>query len=178
MWNVYTVDHYAAIKKNEMMPFVTTWMDLGIIILSEVSQTGKDKCIILLICGIWKKDTNELISKQKQVHKHRKQNPRHQFSFVWLFVTLWALACQAPLSMGFSRQEYCSELLCPPPGDLPSPGIEPTSLTSPALASRFFTISANWEAQHTYTAEQQTRITNKDPLHSTRGTPLSICNNL
>ena len=38
--------------------------------------------------------------------------------------------CQAPLSMGFSRQEYCSGLLCPPPGDLPNPGIEPRS---PAL---------------------------------------------
>ena len=52
MWNIYKVDHYAAIKKNEMMPFVTTWMDLEIIILSEVSQMEKDKYIILLICRI------------------------------------------------------------------------------------------------------------------------------
>ena len=43
------------------------------------------------------------------------------------------VACQAPLSMGFSRQEYWSGLPCPPPGDLPTPGIEPLSLTSPAL---------------------------------------------
>ena len=43
-------------------------------------------------------------------------------------------ASQASLSMGFSRQEYWSESLCPHPGDLPSPGIEPTSLMSPALA--------------------------------------------
>ena len=49
-------------------------------------------------------------------------------------VTLWTVAHQAPLSMGFSRQEYCSGLLCPPPGDLPDPGIEPRSLMSPALA--------------------------------------------
>ena len=55
MWNIYKVDHYAAIKKNEMMPFVTTWMDLEIIILSEVSQTQKDKYMILLICGTEKK---------------------------------------------------------------------------------------------------------------------------
>ena len=46
------------------------------------------------------------------------------------FVTLWTVAHQAPLSMGFSRQEYRSELPCPPPGDLPSPGIKPKS---PAL---------------------------------------------
>ena len=61
------------------------------------------------------------------------------FSCVRLFVTLWTIACQAPLSMGFSRQEYLSGLPCPPPGDLPSPGIEPTSPTSPALAGGFFT---------------------------------------
>ena len=44
------------------------------------------------------------------------------------------VACQAPLSMGFSRQEYWSGLLCPLPGDLPNPRIEPMSLKSPALA--------------------------------------------
>ena len=47
-----------------------------------------------------------------------------------LFVTLWAVACQDPLSMGFSRQEHWSGLACPPPGDLPYPGIESASLTS------------------------------------------------
>ena len=50
------------------------------------------------------------------------------------------------LSMGFSRQEYQSGLPCPPPGDLPDPGIELASLESPALAGRFFTNSATWEA--------------------------------
>ena len=54
---------------------------------------------------------------------------------------------QAPLSMGFSREEYWSELPCPPPGDLPNPGTEPASLTSPALAGGFFTTSASWKAQ-------------------------------
>ena len=47
--------------------------------------------------------------------------------------------------MGFSRQEYCSGLPCPPPRDLPDPGIEPMSLTSPALAGRSFTTSSTWE---------------------------------
>ena len=66
------------------------------------------------------------------------------FSHV-LFATLWTVAFQAPLSMGFSRQEYCSELLCPPPGNLPDPGMEPVS-KSPALAGGFFTTTATWEA--------------------------------
>ena len=60
------------------------------------------------------------------------------FRCVRLCVILWTTAHQAPLSMGFSRQEYWSGLLCPPPGDLLDPGIEPASLTSPALAGGFF----------------------------------------
>ena len=46
------------------------------------------------------------------------------FSCVWFFATLWTVACQAPLSVGFSRQKYRSGLLYPPPGDLPNPGIK------------------------------------------------------
>ena len=52
---------------------------------------------------------------------------------------IWTAARQAPLSVGFSRQEYWSGLPFPPPGDLPDPGIEPTSPVSPALAGGFFT---------------------------------------
>ena len=63
------------------------------------------------------------------------------FIHVRLFVTLWTVACQAPLFMGFSRQEYCSGLPSPPPGDLPEPGIEPVSLVPPALAGGFFITS-------------------------------------
>ena len=61
------------------------------------------------------------------------------FSHVQFFVTQWTVACQAPLSMGFYRQEYWSGLPFPSPGDLPNPGIEPRSLPSPALAGGFFT---------------------------------------
>ena len=50
--------------------------------------------------------------------------------------------------MGFSRQEYWSGLPCPPPGDLPNLGIEPVSITSPALANGLFTTKATWEAQY------------------------------
>ena len=63
------------------------------------------------------------------------------FSHVQLFATQCTIAQEAPLSMGFSRQEYWSGLPCPPPGDLPNPGIEPESLLSPALVGRFFITS-------------------------------------
>ena len=56
------------------------------------------------------------------------------FSCVQLFVIPWTLAHQAPLSMGFPRQEYWNGLPCPSPGDLPDPGIKPASPESPALA--------------------------------------------
>ena len=68
------------------------------------------------------------------------------FSHIRLFATPWTIARQAPLSMGFSRQEYGSGLPCPSPGNLPNLGIKPKSLMSPALAGRFFTISTTWEA--------------------------------
>ena len=66
------------------------------------------------------------------------------FSSVQLFATLWTVACQALLSMGFARQEQWSGL--PPLGYFLHPGIEPASLTSPALAARFFTASTTWKA--------------------------------
>ena len=65
-------------------------------------------------------------------------------SCVWLFVTPWTLALQAPLPMGFPRQEYWSRLLFPSPGDLPDPGIELVSLLSPALAGDSSPLS-HWE---------------------------------
>ena len=60
---------------------------------------------------------------------------------------LWSASHQAPLSMGFSRQEYWSRLPCLPQGDLPNPGTELISLMPPALAHGFFNNSTNWEAQ-------------------------------
>ena len=51
----------------------------------------------------------------------------------------WTVAHQAPLSRGFPRQEHWSGLPCPPPGDLPNPGFKTASLTSYALAGKFFT---------------------------------------
>ena len=70
-----------------------------------------------------------------------------RFSHVRLFATLWTVAHQAPLSMGFFRQEYWSGLPCLPPGDLPDLGIKLMPLMSPALAGGFFTTCTTWEAQ-------------------------------
>ena len=62
----------------------------------------------------------------------------HVLSRVWLFATPWTVACQTPLSIGFSRQEYRSGLPFPPPGHLPSPGVTPPSLASPVLQALFY----------------------------------------
>ena len=64
-----------------------------------------------------------------------------------VFPVVWTIVPQAPLSTGFSKQEYWSVLPFPSPGDLPDPGIEPTYLMSPSLAVMVFTTSAAWEAQ-------------------------------
>ena len=67
------------------------------------------------------------------------------FSHTQLFVTPQTVVHQAPLSVEFSRQEYWSGLSCPRPGELPNPRIEPTSLMSPALASKFLNTGATWK---------------------------------
>ena len=59
--------------------------------------------------------------------------------------TQWIVTHQAPLSIGFPRQEYCSGLPLSTPGDLPNTGIKPESLTSPSLSGEFFTTSITWE---------------------------------
>ena len=68
-----------------------------------------------------------------------------RFSGVQPFANLQVVAHQAPLSMGFSKQEYWSGLPSPPPGDPPDSGINPTSLMSSALVGGFFTTSKTWE---------------------------------
>ena len=72
----------------------------------------------------------------------------NSLNHVRLFVATWTAAHQAPLSMGFSRQEYWSGLPCSPPRDLPDPGIKPESLASCALAGRFFPTRATWGFQY------------------------------
>ena len=80
---------------------------------------------------------------------HKRRYMLRHFSCVWLFVTLWTIACQAPLSMGISGQKYWSGLECHAllQGIFPNPGMEPVSLMSSALAGGFFTSSATWEVK-------------------------------
>ena len=71
------------------------------------------------------------------------------FNRVWFFATPWTVACQAPLSMGFSRQEYWRRLPSPPPGDLPNPRIKPVSQLL-HWQTGSLRPSATWEAHHTH----------------------------
>ena len=80
-------------------------------------------CFSFMECNICPSPTTSLLS-------FKEKWKCELLSHVWLFVTPWTVACQAPLSMGFSRPEYWSRLTCLPPGDLPNPGIQPKS---PAL---------------------------------------------
>ena len=92
------------------------------------------------------------ILKEKMPQTHYSDTHVHYewmlscFSRVQLFATLWSVAHETPLSMGFSRQEIWSGLPCPPLGDLPYSGIQPKSLMFLALPGGFFTASAPWEA--------------------------------
>ena len=64
IWYIYTTGYYSAVKRNEIVQFAETWMDLKTVIQREVSQKEKSKyCIMLLICGIWKNSIDELICK-------------------------------------------------------------------------------------------------------------------
>ena len=82
------------------------------------------------------------------------------FSRVQLFATLWTIARQAPLSTGFSRHEYWSGLPCPPPGDLPNPGTEPTSYIS-FIGRQVLVTSAIWEAPMMVSVSTKNKQTNK-----------------
>ena len=68
MWYIYAIEYYSAIKKNAIMPFATTWMNLEIIILSELSQI-KTNIMMLLICNLFMRQTNSQILKINRVIK-------------------------------------------------------------------------------------------------------------
>ena len=87
-------------------------------------------------------------------------------SCVQFFATPSTVPLQVPLSMGFSRQEYWNGLPFPTPGDLPNPGIKPTSLASPALASRFFTTAPPGKP-HLITVTYTKSETGPDPGRAT-----------
>ena len=103
----------------------------------------------------WKKPSKSRIKEIRAIfgHLRLKSSPGKLFTLCSVLcyvasvrtgsVTPWAIACQAPLFMGVSRQEYWSGLPCHLPGDLLNPGIEPKSLATSALAGRFFTTSTS-----------------------------------
>ena len=95
------------------------------------------------------------------------------FSYVF-FAMLWSAACQAPLSVGFSRQEYWSGLLRPPPEDLPDPGIEPASLTCPALAGRFLPLAPPGKPLIKCECESQSEVAESCPTPTLRD-PVNCC---
>ena len=74
MWNIYIMEYYSVIKKNEIMLFAATWLDLEGIILSEVSQIEMEKYdTTSLICGILKQMIQRnLFTKQKETHRLRE----------------------------------------------------------------------------------------------------------
>ena len=90
------------------------------------------------------------------------------FSHGRLFATPWTVARQAPLSIGFPRQESWSGLPCPSPGDLPHPGTEPASLTS-VLASGFFATSTIWKPNQTKVIKSNQNLTNQKVTFKVNG---------
>ena len=91
--------------------------------------------------NFWLKYPNTMGDGLKTINKVTKFTRAQLPNSVWLFATPWTVARQAPLSTGFSRQEYWSRLPFPPPGDLPNPRFEPMSLISPASSGGFFTVT-------------------------------------
>ena len=122
------------------------WICTEIIKHLKITQQTKQQIVIKLS----KQNLHLISQKQGMV---QACEPSQEHACVLSPQSCWTLCdpidCSPPgsLFMGFSRQEYWSELLCPSPRDLPDPGVQPASLMSPALAGRFFTTSATWEVQ-------------------------------
>ena len=115
-------------------------------LISNLSDAGQVIC--LLNSGFFPPIAKR--KKKKKISSFVKTTMKFTcclFSHVWLFVTPQTVACQTPLSTGFPRQEYWSGLPFPSLGDLPNPGIKPTS---PALASRFFAAEPTWNPKLTW----------------------------
>ena len=106
-------------------------------------------------------------SKNKQTHKQTKNRSTMYVCVLSHFshpILCNPMHCSPPgfSALGFSRQKCWNGLPCPPPGNLPDPGIKPMSLMSPALTGRFFTTSASWEAQNYHMIQECLVINQKN----------------
>ena len=111
-----------------------------------------------------------IYSKWKQFCSNKHAFVSSHFSYVWLFLILWIIAQKAPLSMGFSRQEYWSGLLYPLPGHLPDLGIEPASLFGFCSGRQVLYTRATWKAPF------QTHLSSKNLLiSSVSHLPFVLC---
>ena len=95
------------------------------------------------------------------IHNKAHECMLSHFSCVWLCATIWTVACQPPLSKGLFRKEYWSGLPCPPPGDLPDPGIEPWSLLQ--AYSLPYELQGGPSMQHTAVLYSGTQWTGRCP---------------
>ena len=108
-----------------------------------------------------KKSQHLQVSPGFRKHRRLTLSTAKSLQLCLTFVTAWTVNFQAPLSMGFPRQEYWSTLPCAPPRDVPDPVIKPVSLTSLALARGFLTTSTSWE---TFSSVQFSRLVMSDSL--------------
>ena len=149
-WPKYWSFSFSIIPSKEipgLISFRMDWLDLLAVqgALKSLLQHHSSKASILWCSAFF---TVQLSHPYMTTGKTIALTRRSYFSRVQLIVTLWTVACQAPLSMGFSRQEYWSGLSCPPSGDLPDLGIKPASLLSPALAGGFLTTEPPGKPQY------------------------------
>ena len=120
----------------------TQWLGLVNRILRSTHKQRPEKWFCLPSCT----SALELLILRIRGTESLRSHQQAMCVHVRLFAIPWTVDCQAPLSMGLSRQEYWRGLPCPPPGDPPDPGVKPSYLMSLALAGGFFTTRATWEA--------------------------------
>ena len=121
-------------------PYMTTGKTIAL-----TRQTFVDKLMSLIFNMLSRQIYFPTLSTKKKKKFCLCLSQNYQTIFLASQIAIFPVACQAPLSMGFSRQEYWRGFPFFPPGDLPDTGIEPTYLMSPALAGRFYTTRATWE---------------------------------